>query len=201
MKNRKFSSHFILKPDGTLGRWPVIEFSDKGEVLSVLYDSENLIEQPSMEFYGGLLLPGFIDVSVGITLDEKSLNRHYIAGTFIICDTKNISHQSFKQKHPPYIYSSSSSEHNDYFDDEHSCPLFERIKKMLSANNQLSLIELLHQATEVNAERVGISHLAGSLTKGLYPGLLVMENIDLTTFEFTQKTRVRWLCNQLGIRK
>ena len=194
MKSRKFASHYILKPDGTLGRFPVIEFSDKGEVLSVSYNSENLVEQPFLEFHGGILIPGLIDFSENITLDERTLNRHFAAGTFAICSKENI--PSEKGKSPPYFYNHSkeiSFENYSCLNTENTLPLFERIKTELLSNNQLSLLELLHQATTKNAKKAGLSNLIGSLSQGLSPGLLVLENIDLKTFELTSKTRLRWL--------
>ena len=121
MKSRKFASHYFLKPDGALGRWAIIEFSDKGEVLSVSYNSEKLVEQPFLEFYGGILIPGLIDFSNGTVLDEKTLNRHFAAGTFAICCSENA--PSEKRKSPPFFYKTSkeiTSENYSYINNENT---------------------------------------------------------------------------------
>ena len=197
MKSRKFASHYFLKPDGMLERFPIIEFSDKGAVLSVSYNSKKLVEQPSLEFYGGILIPGLIDFSDGTVIGEKTLNRHFAAGTFAICRPENVS--SEKRKSPPFFYKTSkkiASENYSYINNENTLPLFERIKMELLSNNRLSLIDLLHQATAKNAEKAGLSNLVGSLAEELYPGLLVLENIDLKTLGLTSKTRLKWLIRE-----
>ena len=194
MKSRKFASHYFLKPDGSLGRWAVVEFSHKGEVISASYNPGGLMEQPSLEFHGGILIPGLIDFSNATSLDERTLNRHFAAGTFAICCPENLS--SEKRKSPPFFHNSSNevfSENHSFINNENTPPIFERIKTELSSNNRLSLIDLLYQATAKNAKKAGLSKKIGSFTEGLYPGLLVLENIDLNTFELTSKTRLRWL--------
>lgn len=56
----KFSSHLYLRTDGTLGRFPIIETDGDGVILSVVECGETLVEQASVQFFAGVIVPGFI---------------------------------------------------------------------------------------------------------------------------------------------
>jgi len=57
---RKISAHYCLLPDGSLCKWPVITLDNEGDITEVR-GGEHLSEEPGLEYFGGVLVPGFIE--------------------------------------------------------------------------------------------------------------------------------------------
>lgn len=53
-------SHFFLRPDGTLGRFGVVEVDQWGTIHSVTEAGDGFTETASVSFFGGLMIPGMI---------------------------------------------------------------------------------------------------------------------------------------------
>ena len=67
MKRRMLGSHFALMEGGQMLAWPILTIDDEGRILSVDSGGTGLRERPGLEWYGGLLIPGLIDI-VGVEL-------------------------------------------------------------------------------------------------------------------------------------
>ncbi len=196
---KRFSSHYALMPDGKLGKWPVLEITTNGEIVSLVCTPDGFIERPSLQFYGGILIPAFIDIWDGFNddlNDIKIINRHMAAGTIAIgiFDDEN-SPGSIKIS-PPYLIKRNIKE-NKEFDSKplsnNKVPVLERLKSISFKNTDIPLVDLLNINTAQKADILEVSNIFGRLLPGLFPGLLVLENIDLTGFLITPQTRVRWL--------
>jgi len=90
MAFRKFAAHYALLPDGSWGKWPVVEMDEQGMLVSVTVNPQGFREQPSLQYYGGVLLPGFVDAWGGFSdsmHDQKALNQHMVKGTLVLGST------------------------------------------------------------------------------------------------------------------
>ncbi|MDR2928253.1 MAG: hypothetical protein LBV41_08670 [Cytophagaceae bacterium] len=198
MPVRKIASHYILNPDGSIGKSPIVTFSENGQLLSVSISQDKLIEQPSLEFYGGLLIPGLIDDfaefdAIDNYSAETALNRHFASGTFMLrCSERFL---SSREKKPVLYCSSANIICNSPLSAKTTLPLFERIKHISLHKAQDFLPKLLHTATTVSACNAGVSNIAGSFVAGLYPALLVIENMNLAEMKLTVESRIKWLIN------
>jgi hypothetical protein len=105
---RRFASHYALMPDGTFGKWPVIEITNDGQIVSLSVSPEGFKEQPSLEFRGGILVPGFVDAQTTATtqkhtLEVKDLNRHMASGTLILGADAETFSKFGKRTYPPFL--------------------------------------------------------------------------------------------------
>ncbi len=199
MKIRRFSSHYALMPDGTLGKWPVVEISGDGEIVSVLASPGGFKEQPSLEFHGGLLMPGFIDLWAEckpLSLDVINLNRHVAAGTLVLGCKPPIASTLCNRVYPPFIIEDSNNAgalNTSLIVSSVGFSILDRLKNLSIERPDISLNELLLLVSAVGADQLGMSHLFGRLKPELYPGLLVIEQLDLQNMRLTPQTRARWL--------
>lgn len=199
MKIRRFSSHYALMPDGTLGKWPVVEISGDGEIISVLTSPGGFKEQPSLEFHGGLLISGFIDIWAEceqLSLDVRNLNRHVAAGTLVLGCKPPIAPTICNRVYPPFIIESSNNAgalNTSLIVSSVGFSIQDRLKNLSIERPDISLNELLLLGSAVGADLLGVSHFFGRLKPGLYPGLLVLEQLDLQNMRLTTQTRARWL--------
>ena len=56
----KYSCHWYLRNDGSLGRFPIVELAPDGTITSVCECEPTLTELPSTRFAAGVMVPGLI---------------------------------------------------------------------------------------------------------------------------------------------
>lgn len=197
MKIRRFSSHYALMPDGTLGKWPVVEITSDGEIVSVSASPDGLKEQPSLEFHGGILIPGFVDASPDCNLlvtDNRSINRHNAAGTLILGCSAEITSKYRERINPPFFVTiKNSTPTKSAILSSRGFSMLDRLKTLSLELEHLLLVDLLLQGTATGADILGMENLFGRLKPKLFAGLLVLEQIDLQNMRLTSQTRARWL--------
>ncbi len=202
---RRFSSHYAFLPDGTLGKWPVVEITNNGEIVSVSVYPDGFKEQPSLEFHGGILIPGLVDACIdchNLFDDKRNLNRHLVGGTVLIGCHNKLSKETSSRVYPPFVVESpkrESSRSSVLGCENSSVPIFERMKDVSGKDSNLSLEELLFTATVEGAEKLGMANVFGMLKPGLFSGLVVLEQIDLQNQKLLPQSRARWLIQPKNI--
>lgn len=56
----KYSSHYYLRSDGSLGLYPIIEVDEQGVIKNIVENPEGLFEQQSVSFFSGVIIPGLV---------------------------------------------------------------------------------------------------------------------------------------------
>ncbi|MCT4647049.1 MAG: hypothetical protein N4A74_18825 [Carboxylicivirga sp.] len=165
---RKLTSHFYLRKDGTFGKRPIVHLADDGTVTDLRESGSDFKEEPSLEYYPGILVPGFV-----ASVSSDSINS--VKGKCLVNGVLRI------QPNKPNLES-------DVF--------FEAWKNIQEqaqlVRGEDSLGSLLHKYTYeaanlINAERWG------RIDIGSNPGILVIQNLDLRRFTFTPGTRFKIL--------
>lgn len=202
---RRFSSHFAFLPDGTLGKWPVVEITNNGEIISISVSPDGFKEQPSLEFHRGILIPGLVDACIdchSLFNDKRNLNRHLAGGTVLIGCHNKLSKEDSSRVYPPFVVEApkcESSRQSILSCENSSVPIFERMKDISGKDSNLSLHELLFKATVEGAEQLGMTNIFGLLKPGLFAGLVVLEQIDLQNLKLLPQSRARWLVQPKNI--
>jgi hypothetical protein len=187
---RHIASHFILLPNGNLGKWPVITINTYGQILNVETRS-SFTENPGLELYPGLLLPAFTDIFVknadDIQMSTINFNRHFSEGTILLgCHNRQSNEFPITTEALPAKLDEADflirSIHSD-------TPIFTRIK----ANTTTPLIEKLYLGTYLSASQTTHKNQLGQLSLGFKPGILVLMGIDLKTMKLTESTKIKWL--------
>lgn len=202
---RRFSSHYAFLPDGTLGKWPVVEITNNGEIVSISVSPDGFKEQPSLEFHGGILIPGLVDACIdchNLFDDKRNLNRHLVGGTVLIGCHNKLSKEVSSRLYPPFVVEApkcESSRPSILCCENSSVPIFERMKDITEKDSNVSLEELLFKATVEGAEKLGMANVIGLLEPGLFSGLVVLEQIDLQNLKLLPQSRARWLIQPKNI--
>ena len=76
---RRITAHYLLRPDGTLGEFPIVEIDSDGVVLSVKERLE-FEEEPFLEIHNGLLVPGFVCGVGAESLPKVKIQQLYHQG-------------------------------------------------------------------------------------------------------------------------
>ena len=87
---KKISAHYYLRPDGSWGKYPILEIADSGEIISIREQKGEFKEEPGLAQYNGVIVPGFIQqILVGECTDvQKRINRAVVGGARRIILTK-----------------------------------------------------------------------------------------------------------------
>lgn len=198
---KRFASHYALLPNGTIGKWPVVEITNDGKIVSISISPDGFKEQPSLEFRGGILVPGFVDVQTPTsnqkcTLEIKDLNRHMAAGTLIFGANTELISKFGKRTYPPFLINNTiNSAINDssFVSSANGFTLLDKLKTATIENPEISLGKLLFYATASGADILNVANLFGRFVPGLFSGLMVLEQLDLQNLKLTPQARVKWL--------
>ncbi len=166
---RKISAHYYLKPDGTFGKAPIVELDADGRIINVRELGENFREEPGLEYFPGILCPGF--VASYSQSDEQSFSSVKRMG--LVNGVLRMQGGEDKLALDDYLKAWSSIKH-----------IMKEQKGMAPLGHYL----LKH--TYKAAQLLGHSEW-GLIGEGAMPGLLVLQNIDLRSFCLTEKSSFR----------
>ncbi|PWD97982.1 hypothetical protein [Marinilabilia rubra] len=200
MAVNKFASHYMLAPDGTFVKWPVVAIDDSGEVQDVYSHMGNFREEPGVRFFSGLMVPAFIDWITGDDFFQKELsrflNRHFTRGSLYLLSPFIPEEIKENQNRLPRVLDSGGFDEDPASflkqTGEQGVPLFDRIIARSQSSNQVDLSQVLFKATSYSAEQAGLSK-AGRLAPGFVPGLVLIQNLDLANLRLYPNSSIKWL--------
>lgn len=189
-----FASHYILLPDGGMGKWPIITVDGGGYILQVEL-RDTFKERPGMEMHPGILLPAFIDLCETNPKNDQvspNLNRHFAHGTLLLGSSYPHQNRSF----PRLTSTEKIGEDSPVFlarDQVKDLSLFHRVKEYHHEFPEKELSEILFWATQWGASKTEFKTQCGQLKEGCKPGVLVLQKVDLNTMLLTPNAQVKWL--------
>ncbi|MCG8580224.1 MAG: hypothetical protein MI866_09920 [Bacteroidales bacterium] len=155
---RKVSAHYYLRPDGTLGKRPIIEFDATGNIVTIRELGDAFKEEPGLEYFPGILIPGF--VAGAEEADSSTIKKQALAnGVLRIKEGNAVLGQS------DYLLAWNTIKTNSGPD---------------------SLLALLIKHTR-DAAQLALEEKWGVLKEGAQPGILVLQDIDLRNLSLTDK--------------
>ncbi len=183
---KKIAAHYWLRPDGSVGKFPIITFDEDDKIVEIR-ERDSFKEEASLLLINGFLIPGLVDYGTAPLLSDelptskKYLNRLFIQGIRALGVTPDV-----------YVYLKKASSGNILLVQTHIpnanqyLPMgFEKIQASSD-----SLSELM-QLTIRNAKAMGLEHLYGSLEVGKSPGLLAISNLDYLTFGMDKNSKLK----------
>ena len=193
---RKLSAHFCLLPDGTLGKWPVISIDSEGRIKSVRVNDEYFREEPGLEYYGGVLVPGFIedfrDVSFANAGDIKLLNRFYSQGSikFLCRQDQNFFPQGFGGE----VFRDETFEQQKLQECSRKS-FWEKAKGDALAGYEGNIIKSIFNLQEKIIKSLPEELKWGRIKEGFSPGLLLIKGLNLDDMSVTEKSTIKILHN------
>lgn len=191
----------MLSPEGELLKWPVITIRRDGVILKTEWHKDRFKEQHGVRFYSGILLPAFVDIwweypSAQPRETLKNIHFHFRNGTILLGIPGATATPFSKSREYPIIISKRLKyPRPQIFPDlgnDNRLSQFEKIKKVLLHNKNISLCEILSAATD-EAARTARRPELGRLEPGCSPGLLLLQNADLVHLKIASHSTIKWL--------
>ncbi|MCU4157893.1 hypothetical protein J1N10_18105 [Carboxylicivirga sp. A043] len=157
---RKISAHYYLKPDGTLGKRPIIELDEVGTIIHIRELGDAFKEEPGLEYFPGILIPGFVASIEKYDLQVKTQAK--VNGVLRIKEGEAVLDK--------WKYRSA----------------WETIQEDLKAGENKVLLTCIMKYT-FEAAKILKESKWGVLEEGANPGILILQNIDLRTLSLTDK--------------
>ena len=194
---RKLSAHFCLLPDGSVGKWPVISMNGEGVITGVRVNNDQFREEPGLEYYGGVLVPGFIEDMRDVSFDGikeenimKLMNRFYSDGSLkFICRSD--------QKH-----FSPGFKGEVFYDGAHICSemqpfsgisFWERAKSEAKSKCGGDILKAIYSIQENIVGSLPDELRWGRIEEGSSPGILLIKGLNLTDMSLTEKSSIKIL--------
>ena len=166
---RKVSSHYYLRPDGTFGKRPVIQLNDEGRIIHVRETGDNFKEEAGLEYYPGIITPGFVaSIAIGNSHEVKQIKAQAAAGGVLRL----------------------KEECGMLHSDEYIKAWNVLIKCTLEENSQFRTAHFLNKHTAMAAQVLGEAEW-GVIREGAKPGILVLKNFDLRNFTVSSNSAFR----------
>lgn len=182
---RKLSSHYCLSASGEWSKRPIIQINAGGLITGFKAMGDEFKEEPSLEYFPGVIIPSFIGV---LNADEEDAQAHIkrmvIDGCrrFLVSGDKNISFPSF-----------TIQKTNSRPSDDVNLNPWEEVKS--DVLNGLKLSKAISKQTIDIAKTFGVNPDWGVINEGSSPGLILIQGLDLRDFSFTAKTKIKVLVN------
>jgi len=192
---RKVSAHYCLLPDGSVGKWPVIVLDDNGSIVEVRVNAAQFREEPGLEYFGGVIVPGFIEdmrtVSFsGITEETlmRTLNRFQSQGSIRFL---------FGREQNTFL---SVSKSKSFFDTEYEkkdgsmfagISTWDRVKEKTAGGDDV--INAIFAEQSVILDKLPEQLKWGRIETGFNPGLVLIKGLDLDGMRLTANTKIKIL--------
>lgn len=162
----RYSSHYYVRQDGTLGLFPVVEVDDNGVIVSLEEHGRSFTETAGVAFFGGIMVPGFIGVlPPDVQMTHRWCRLMALQG-FLRFVGNGIVAEEFSS-----VFRQVSSI------DIALCSTFDP-----SFSSQREFETRVGQLTIARARKLDLWPHWGSLSVGSSPGIMVMEGVVLKSF-------------------
>ena len=179
---RKFSAHYIFTGTGVLLNKGIVVTTDQGVITEIIDTNGAFEERSSVEFYSGIITPGFIDanltsdpLSPEVNLSESSHQKFTILDAVNALVTNDLftNAQHGLQENRKICIGLKSNTSNDQE------ALFKLIKDLLLTFPMISLTQIITWATRNSAEALSISVRSGTIEVGKQPGLNLIGGLNM----------------------
>jgi hypothetical protein len=188
---RTISAHYAWDPITGFVKNPLLTINNHHEIERFESMGDKYVEYPHVEFFGGLIVPGFIHVidltrSDKIDAPAKRINQSLSAGSLfnvlLSSDTQDLS--AFANK--PNIIIQNNGKLRLLLSDADP---WQQICKEISHNKDIAT--LLFKYLYIPWQLCELLHLGGSFNIGTRPGVLLLNGIDWTTLKFNPNPQLK----------
>ena len=192
---RIISAHYAWNGFDGFVKNPQLHLDDDHRVVELISLGDKYIEKAHTEFYGGLLVPGFIS-EVNAKLENHDdmvqlLNQVYINGSLYVV-TNEYNYQEFELSRPvkpKVLVFKDESINKDQL--RLSSDPFQTIKYNIESLSQNNIIFLLKEYLADPWRKSKFNDIGGSFDIGKRPGVLLLTGIDWDSLTFTNNIKLR----------
>lgn len=202
---RKIAATYIFSLCGAPVKNGILVCNDNGSIVEVIDRGESFREEAGVEFYSGILVPGFIGIGRDFQNQNKITNRKYWANGFallasiakntcVVCARNEFKEQPLanlvereKDTSPIDLQDLTS-----FAEASESGSLLNYFIRLQEEEN-LEITEILKKVSLHISELVGLDNRYGSFQPGKQPGVNLISGIDFKHMKFTVNTKVKRL--------
>lgn len=173
METRRISAHYIFPGHSNALKYGIIEFDSTGLILNLIDTGGTLKETAGLEFYTGIITPGFI-ISPFLK-DLRDLNMEIPEFPWV-----------------GEFFSLVGDIMNEGIADEtvESPKILKYMYVIQEQNPSMDMQELISLVTYQAARGIGKQDKFGSLEPGKKPGINLLTRVDLQKLKLTDETKV-----------
>lgn len=181
---RKIAAHYYLRPNNTIGKFPVITF-DKSGYISEIRERESFTEESFMEHVNGLLIPKLISsisdsfFSQEFNVQLKQLRFFVVRGnSHIIYSSRHHDQLKLLIKNVPLLKAKEVME----------SPSFSAFEELSKSDSLLDFFK----CKQSNLLPLFDSDLSSAVLKvGVSPGILALSGIGKEPFKWSSKSKMK----------
>ena len=192
---RIISAHYAWNGFDGFVKNPQLYLDDDHRVVQLLSLGDKYIEEAHTEFFGGLLIPGFLS---GVSTRHENhddmvrlLNQAYINGSLYVV-TNEYNYQEFelnKLVKPKVLVFEDDSLNKDQL--RLSSDPFQNIKYNIESLSQNNIIFLLKEYLADPWRNSKFNDIGGSFDIGKRPGVLLLTGMNWDSLTFTNDIKLR----------
>lgn len=195
---RKIAATYIFPLTQAPIKYGILVCENDGRIVDLIDNGEQLIEKAGVEFYSGILVPGFVLPKCNLQNHNKVSNRKMWAeGIAVAADIENSTYvvpertgcKIQKLNTSILVLNEEAYEENAVLNQ----PFLETIVKHQENNKHLKLDELLKWGSLNSAKMFGFDSMFGSFDVGKVPGVNVISAVDFQEMKLTSKSKVKRL--------
>jgi hypothetical protein len=193
---RKISAHFCLLPDGSLAKMPVISIDENGVIRDIMVLGDGFVEEHSVELFGGVLVPGFIEDFRDVNLPDGApgfsieVNRMYSNGSLkYLCNSCN---KLFPTNFKGEVFCESSIKKGEELRGIPKQSVWEGIKKR-SVEGGVNIFESTHHYFSDMRNLIPDELRWGAIEQGANPGILLIKGLDYERMQLRENATIKIL--------
>lgn len=198
---RKIAATYVFPITQAPVKNGILICEDDGTIIDVINKGDDFKEEAGLEFYSGILTPGFIATNFNLQNHSKTFSRkQWTGGISFAADFKNSIGIHYEKN------ISQTSELPAFCDGKIILPAFYNtenttlITSYMSVlldfqekNKHINLAELLTLISLTAASMFGLDNKLGSFDAGKKPGVNLISGIDFKQMKFTSNSKIKRL--------
>lgn len=172
--------------------------ADDGTIVEIIDSGNEFREEAGVEFYSGILVPGFISLNCNLQNHDKVSNRKmWASGIALAADLKNSIYTVTEKNGCQFqVLNSSCTGLNKKLTIEASVgngPFLEEIFLYQEKNKHIELSDVFKWGSLNNAKILGFEARFGSFDAGKTPGINIISGIDFQQMKLSPTSKVKRL--------
>lgn len=195
---RKIAATYIYPLTQAPIKYGILVCNNNGTIVDVIDKGEQFAEEAGVEFYSGIVVPGFVLEECNLLNHNKVSNRKmwaegiaiavdYLNSVYVVPERNGCQIQELETKHIKLREDSDPSTDGQIGDSF--------LEKMFhfQQNKQLKLTDLLLFSSLNVAKNLGLDSSFGSFESGKTPGVNLISGIDFQRMELTSSSNLKRL--------
>ena len=173
MDTRRISAHYVFPGHTTSLKYGIVELSSDGTVIGLTDTGGEFRETAGLQFYSGIITPGFI---ISPFLKDLSEMNNEIP--------------EFPYPGEFFNWVGSIRKVRIAEDVTESVKILKYMLFLQERNPSMSLSEIISRVTWEAACSLGIDNELGSLQAGRKPGINLLTHLDMQNMKLTEETKI-----------